>query len=147
MVPVAIVQVLPIWQPMPFTVVLGALPVSPAHGAAVAVIVPEPVTSRVAPLPTTIAAVVFVPLVRLPNALEPPLTACQVAVVPDVATGANPTEGVPVTVTPPIAVALLVPLPATVRLEPLPSTIDAEVLVDPVSAENAVDEVLLAVIE
>src|SRR6185312_8500553 len=48
------------------------MPVTPDIGAAVAVIVPLPLTARLAPVPTTIAAVVFVLPVNALNAVEPP---------------------------------------------------------------------------
>ncbi len=50
------------------------VPVMPAAGADVAAIEPLPVVDSVAPLPTTIAAVVLVPEVRASNPTElPPL--------------------------------------------------------------------------
>lgn len=47
---------------------------------------------------------------------------CHVAAVPLVAVGTCPEVGVPVTVTPSIAVAPIIPVPDTVRLPPLPIT-------------------------
>lgn len=47
-------------------------PVRPESGAAVAAIVPDPDTPRLAPVPTSIAAVVFVLPVRAEKAVEPP---------------------------------------------------------------------------
>ena len=46
---------------------------TPPTGTAVAVMEPEPDAARDAPVPTTIAAVVFVPPVRAENAEETPL--------------------------------------------------------------------------
>jgi len=58
----------------PFAIVVAAPDaVSPLNGTDVAAIVPVPLTPRVAPLPTTIAAVVFVALVIDEKAGEPPL--------------------------------------------------------------------------
>ena len=52
----------------------------------VATIVPVPVASRLAPVPTCIADVVFVDgvVVRPPNAVVPPAAACQLVFVPSV---------------------------------------------------------------
>lgn len=50
-------------------------PEMPDSGAAVAVIVPVPVAASEAPVPTTIAALVFVPPVNELNATEPAATA------------------------------------------------------------------------
>jgi hypothetical protein len=47
-------------------------PLIPPTGAAVAVIVPEPEAVSEPPVPTTIAAVVFVPLVRASKPTAPP---------------------------------------------------------------------------
>lgn len=49
------------------------VPVIPAAGAAVAVIVPDPVAAKLAPVPTTIAAVVFVAELIPENTTEPAL--------------------------------------------------------------------------
>lgn len=64
-----------------------------------------------------------------------------------VAIGVIPTEGVPVTVMPPILVALMVPDPDTSKLAPVPITIAAVLLVEPVIAEKARLEVAEAEIE
>lgn len=57
---------------------LGTLPVMPVAGTEVAAIVPDPETARLAPVPTTMAAVELVELVSAENAEEPPLAATQV---------------------------------------------------------------------
>ena len=54
------------------TPLASVLPVIPLAGTEVAVMVPDPVAPKVAPVPTTIAAEVLVPLVMLLKALLPP---------------------------------------------------------------------------
>lgn len=87
---------------------------------------PVPLGAILAPEPTIIEAVVFVPPASVLNA--PGAGACHVAVVPDVAVGTCPVVGVPVMVTPSIArafwaeVAVMTPEPVGVKLPPVPTT-------------------------
>ena len=67
-----------------------------------------------------------------------PAEGCQVAADDDVAVGTYPVDGVPVTVMPPIDVALTVPVPDVAIVAPEPTVIVAVVLVPLVMAENAV---------
>ncbi len=108
-------------------------PVMPATGAAVAVIVPDPETAKLAPVPTTIAAVVFVLEVKALKA-EPLPGFCHVAVVPLVAVRTCPLVGavaarvltnVVAEFNPLAEVALIVPEPEIVIEAPVPTTIAA----------------------
>src|SRR5579872_5019673 len=65
---------------------------------------------------------------------------CHIAVVGPVAVGTIPVTGVPVTVTPPIDVAAIVPDPLAARLAPLPTVIAADVLVPDVMPEKDADD-------
>jgi hypothetical protein len=56
----------------PVTPDASVAPVSPLAGALVAAIVPRPLAANDAPVPTTIAAALLVPLVSEENAEEPP---------------------------------------------------------------------------
>ena len=58
----------------------GRLPVTPEAGTEVAAIVPLPDVAKLAPVPTTIAAVEFVELVSAENAEDPPLAAAHVQI-------------------------------------------------------------------
>lgn len=82
-------------------------PLIPLSGADVAPMVPEPLTARVPPEPTTMAAVVFVPLVIALKALLPPPPqalplARQIAPVPDTAAARAVATPVPRPVSPEI---------------------------------------------
>src|SRR5579863_9387886 len=87
---------------------------------------PVPVTVRVAPDPTTIAAVVFVPDVSAPNEDEPPEGVSQSAVVALVAVNTCPVVGgaalLTTTAAPVVAssVAWMTPVPVTTKDAPEP---------------------------
>lgn len=122
-------------------------PLIPASGAAVAVSVPLPDAPSDAPVPTSMAAVVFVPLVSALNAPEPP-TAWQPVEFPfaRIPVGALPAlQGVGSAASAAAVVAAIVPEPDAASDAPVPTTMAAVVFVPEVSALNAVAPLLVNV--